>query len=128
MAMAQKVQMPAKNPPPVPQAISVFIPHPAGHVDGGSTRNIPRLAAITKEKINVHPNIFPLLPFFTSSSVRLLSFIQALPNKPGEYHIPPTTKEDMPATRTASQLIEPGSIINKFDDKKSVASHQPQLS
>jgi sensor histidine kinase YesM len=46
--------------------------------------------------------------------VKLLSFIQAFPNKPGEYQMPPTTKEDMPATKTASQLIVLKSIIIDF--------------
>src|SRR5690349_10316152 len=115
MAMAQNVHMPAKKPAVAPQARSVFIPHPTGQVAGGSTRNMPRLAAITSEKIKVKPKIFPLLPpVFICSSVRLLSFIQAFPNKPGEYHIPPTTKEEMPATKTASQLIVLKSIIIDF--------------
>src|SRR5204863_5727235 len=109
--MALKVQMPAKNPAMVPQPISVFVTQSAGHVAGGSVRNIPRLTAISREKINVHPNTFPLFPRFTSSSVKLLSFIHAFPNNPGEYQMPPTTKEEIPATKTASQLIDPTCII-----------------
>jgi hypothetical protein len=34
----------------------------------------------------------------------LFSFIQAFPNKAGEYHTHPNTKAEIPATATASQL------------------------
>lgn len=117
MAIAQNVQIPARNPAVAPHARSVLITQSEGQVDFGSTRNIPRLAAIKREKTNVHPKIFDELPFLTSASVNPLSFIHALPNKPGEYQIPPTTKEEMPATNTASQLIVLGSINRGFDDK-----------
>ena len=59
--MAQKVQMPARKPPARPQTISVFITHSAGHVEGGSVRNMPRLADMTSEKINVHPKTLSLV-------------------------------------------------------------------
>src|SRR5262245_7925435 len=108
--MAQKVQIPARKPAVAPHVMSTLGTQSAGQLPDGSARNIPRLAAINKEKIKVQPKIFPVLPFLISSSVRLLSFIQALPNKPGEYQIPPTTKDEMPATSTANQLIVPNSI------------------
>src|SRR5437667_10316986 len=104
MAIAQNVQMPARKPAVAPHVISGAAAHSGGQVDG-TARNIARLAAIIREKIAVNPKIFPLLPFFISSSVRLFSFIHAFPNKPGEYQIPPTTKDEIPATNTASQLI-----------------------
>ena len=96
--MAEKVQIPAKNPAIIPHEISVFI-------SVLSARNIPRLTDINKEKTAVNPKIFPLLPERICSSVNPDSRIQIFPNKPGEYQIPPTTKADNPATKTASQLI-----------------------
>jgi len=70
---------------------------------------------MSSEKINVKPKIFPLFPpFLICSSVKPLSFIQALPNSPGEYQTPPTIKEEMPATSTAHQLIVLMSIIIDF--------------
>lgn len=110
--MAQKVQMPAKKPAMAPQAISGFGEHSEGQLTGVA-RNMARLTAINKEKISVKLKIFPLFPpFLICSSVKWLSFIQAFPNKPGEYHTPPTTKEEIPATSTAHQFIK-GIIISK---------------
>src|SRR5262249_38595732 len=123
MAMAQNVQIPARKPAVAPQAISVFGMHFAtqsAQEGEGSARNMPRLAAINREKINVHPNILPLFPPFTSLSLRLLLFIQALPNRPGEYQIPPTTNEETPATNMASQFNVPISIKNSFSDERSL--------
>src|SRR5688572_28751900 len=115
MAMAQKVHMPAKKPAMVPHCISVFTAQPSGQVAVGSERNMPRLTAISKEKIKVKPKILPLLPpFLICSSVKPLSFIQAFPKRPGEYQMPPTANAETPATKTASQLIEPTSIIIDF--------------
>ena len=95
MAIAQNVHTPARKPAVAPHARSVF----------ASARNIARFTAISKEKKAVKPNIFPLLPYFICSSVRLLSVIQALPKNVREYHMPPTANAERPATKTAGQLI-----------------------
>src|SRR6185503_2058963 len=95
MAMAEKVQIPARKPASAPQAAVVL----------ASARNIARLTAINSEKNAVKPNILPLLPDLISSSVSLLSAIQALPKTGRAYQRPPTINEDRPAATTASQLI-----------------------
>src|ERR1700757_1155493 len=95
MAMAQKVQMPARKPASAPQAAVVF----------ASARNMARLTAISSEKNAVKPNVLAILPDLMSSSVSLLSVIQALPKTGRAYQMPPTTKDDRPAATTASQLI-----------------------
>ncbi len=83
--MAQKVQMPGKKPAVAPHAISALGAQFAGQ-SSGVARNIARLTAINKEKMRVKPKILSFLPLLRiCSSVKLLSFIQALPNKPGEY-------------------------------------------
>src|SRR3982751_3833111 len=95
IAIPQKIQTPANNPYNKP----VFKSRP-----GVLLKNIPRLTAITNESKIDKPNIFPLLPCLMSSSVRLVSLIHALPNRAGEYQIPPTTKAEIPAASTASQF------------------------
>src|ERR1700760_2385311 len=95
MAMAEKVQIPARKPAVVPQARSVL----------ASARNMPRFAAITREKIAVKPKILPFFPAWICSVVKLLSIIQALPKSAFEYQRPPTIKAEMPATTIASQLM-----------------------
>ena len=112
MAMAQKVHMPARKPAVAPHATSTFGTQSAGQVEGGSAKNMARLAAITNENMAVAPKIFPLLPpALICSSVKLLSFIHAFPKRFGEYQMPPMINAEMPATNTASQLIDPKSII-----------------
>src|SRR3569833_911320 len=101
MAMAQNVHIQARKPAIKPHVKSVL----------ASFKYIARLSLINREKMSVKPNILPLLPRLISSSLRLLSLIQALPNNPGEYHIPPTATAERPATSTASQLIVPMYII-----------------
>src|SRR5579863_5064398 len=96
MAIALNVQMPARKPASAPQAAVVF----------ASARNMARFTAINSEKNAVKPNIFPLLPDLISSSVSLLSVIQALPKTGLAYQMPPTANEERPATSTAGQLIK----------------------
>src|SRR3569833_3854075 len=108
MAMAQNVQIPARKPAVEPQVISVIWP-------GLSARNMARFTAINRENIAVKPNTLAGLPFFISSSVSLLSIIQALPKMPREYHIPPTANAEIPATITASQLIDEGFMCFRYD-------------
>src|ERR1044072_7133120 len=97
MAMAQNVHIPAKKPAMAPQVISALAAHCGGQ-SAGVAKNIARFTDISSEKISVKPKIFPLLPpFLICSSVKLLSFIQAFPKSPGEYQMPPTTNDDIPA-------------------------------
>src|ERR1044072_6552802 len=98
MAMAQNVQMPAKKPAKAPHVRSAWAAHCGGQ-SAGVAKNMARFTDINSEKISVKPKIFPLLPpFLICSSVKLLSFIQARPNSPGEYQMPPTTNDEIPAT------------------------------
>src|SRR3569833_272702 len=95
MAMAQKVQIPARKPASAPQAAVVF----------ASARNIARLTAMMSEKKAVKPKVLPMLPDLSCSSVSLLSAIQAFAKRAYEYQMPPTKKADRPASTTASQLM-----------------------
>src|SRR5688572_4114460 len=104
MASPQNTHIPARKPAIVPQPTSALGAHSSGQVDGGSPRNIPRFAAMIRERTKAHPKIFPELPFLSSSIVSLFSVIHAFPKSAGEYHTPPNTNAEMPATRTASQL------------------------
>jgi hypothetical protein len=94
IAIAQKANSPVWKPMAIPLCTSVWEPD----------KNSARLAAIINEKINVKPNIFPLLPDLIWSSVKLPSVIQAFPKSGREYQIPPSTKADKAAATTASQL------------------------
>jgi hypothetical protein len=98
--------MPARKPAMVPHTTSVFCAQLPVHSAGVSAKNIARLAAMMSDRIKPQPKIFVELPFFTSSSENLFSLIHALPNNIGEYQTPPNTNAEMPATSTASQLIE----------------------
>src|ERR1700748_116040 len=101
MAMAQNVQIPARKPAVVPQARFVL----------ASAKNIARFTAIINENKAAKPKVRPLLLAAICSAVKLLSFIQAVPNNAGEYQMPPKAKAEMPATITASQLIVEMSMI-----------------
>ena len=61
IALAQKVQMPARKPAVAPQLTSVILAQLPVHSAGVSARNMARFTAINREKIAVKPNIFPLL-------------------------------------------------------------------
>ena len=103
MAIAANVQIPARNPAVAPQLVVVV----------GVAKNAARFADDIRENTAVKPNILALLPFFMSSSVSLLSVIQAVPKTFGLYQIPPIAKEDRAATTTAGQLIKAGFIVFK---------------
>src|SRR6185312_11220302 len=107
MAIALKVQTPASKPAAAPHPTVVLPAHE-------STRNIPRFMAIINEKRAVNPKILPLLPAWICSIFRLLSTIQALPNKGLEYQMPPTINADRAATIIASQLMCEKSIFLGF--------------
>lgn len=95
IAIPQKIHKPAKRPYNKPNVTSR---------PGVLFKNIPRFTAIINESKRVQPNIFPLFPFLTSSSLILFSRIHALPIRAGEYHTPPSTNEEIPATRIANQF------------------------
>src|SRR6188474_3911234 len=95
IAILQKTHTPDKNPNSSPNLKSR---------PGVFCRYMPRLTAITTESKSDHPNIFPLLPAFIFSSARLFSRIHAFPKRAGEYHIPPNTKAEIPATSIANQF------------------------
>jgi len=90
---------PARNPAVAPHAVSVF----------GSFRNIARLKAIINDQTKDQPKILAM-PDFSWPSVKPFSFIQAFPNRAGEYHNPPSKNVLSAATKTASQLIVEMSI------------------
>ena len=100
VAMAQNVHIPAKKPAVAPHEVVVV----------GSAKKAARLAAAINENIAVNPKVFAMFDFSICSWLRLLSFIQAVPNTEGLYHKPPIAKLDMAATNTAGQLISDGFI------------------
>ena len=79
-------------------------PSANGKAGAGPRKSAKTRAAIalsTKEP----PKVSAALPRAISSCVSPVSRIQALPNKTGEYHIPPRRKLDAAATSTAQTLI-----------------------
>src|ERR1022692_3660269 len=86
---------PARKPAAAPQTAVVL----------GSARKAARFAAMITAKISDKPKILIMLLLAKSASERLLTDIQARPNKALEYQSPPRTKVETAAARTASQLI-----------------------
>jgi hypothetical protein len=92
IAMPQKTQITARKPAVIPRVKFFF----------GSARNMARFTDMISASRKDQPNIFDYLLFCTNSVAKLFSFIQALPNKAGEYHTPLRTNAEIPAAKTAS--------------------------
>src|SRR5271169_203806 len=78
---------PARKPAVAPQAALVF----------GSARKAARFAAMIMAKMSARPKILIMLLLARSASLKLLTAIQARPNRTGEYQRPPIRKVETAA-------------------------------